>query len=153
MVEVAADGPEHAVSDSDERKREIVSVVEGLVRDLHGAPVGAVVVTPTSGLDRDLGIDSIGRTELRVERLPHVKLPTKALTDAETVGDLLEAIKHAAARAAPVHTAVAPPPETPPPLSAPSQARALIEALEWQVARHPDLPYLVGRDMRGSCRF
>jgi hypothetical protein len=64
MVEVAADGAVHAVTDPAERGRKIIGIAEELVRELHTVPAGAVVVTLTSRLDRDLGIDSIGRTEL-----------------------------------------------------------------------------------------
>src|SRR5271167_1616560 len=91
MVELGTDAALHTVSDSTEREREIVGVVEGLVRDLHAAPAGAIVVLPTSRLDRDLGIDSIGRTELmlRIERLLHLKLPASVLTETEIVPDLI----------------------------------------------------------------
>jgi len=152
MVEVAADATQHAVSDPAEREREIQGVVERLVRELHAAPVGAIVVTPRSRLDRDLGIDSIGRTELmlRIERLLHLKLPAGVSTEAETVGDLLAAIERAAARAAPVHAVAAPPPRTLPPVTAPDQARTLVEALEWHVARHPDRLHLTLLDDEGS---
>jgi acyl carrier protein len=119
---VAADATLHAASDPAEREREIVGVVEGLVRDLHAAPAGAIVVMPTSRLDRDLGIDSIGRTELmlRIERLLHLKLSTSVLTEVETVGDLIEAIERAAARVAPLHAAAPASPRTLPPVTAPN---------------------------------
>jgi hypothetical protein len=73
---------------------------------------------PASRLDRDLGIDSIGRTELvlRIERLLRLKLPASVLTETETVGDLIEAIERAVMRAAPVHTVSAAPPPTLPPV-------------------------------------
>jgi len=93
----------HAVSDPAEREVKIVGVVEEVVRDLHVAPVGTIVIIPTSRLDRDLGIDSIGRTELmlRIERVLHLKLPTSVSTEVETVGDLIQAVERAAARVAP----------------------------------------------------
>jgi acyl carrier protein len=152
MVEPASDAPLHAASDPAEREREIVGVVEGLVHDLHAAPAGAIVVMPTSRLDRDLGIDSIGRTELmlRIERLLHLKLPASLLTETETVGDLIEAIGRAILRATPVHTVATPPPRTLPPVTTPDQARTLVEALEWHVARHPDRAHLTLLDDQGE---
>ena len=112
----------HAVSDPAEREVKIVGVVEEVVRDLHVVPVGAIVVLPTSRLDRDLGIDSIGRTELmlRIERVLHLKLPTSVLTEVETVGDLIQAIERAAARVAPLHAAAPASPRTLPPVNAPA---------------------------------
>ena len=73
---------------------------------------------PASRLDRNLGIDSIGRTELvlRIERLLRLKLPASVLTETETVGDLIEAIERAVMRAAPVHTVSAATPPTLPPV-------------------------------------
>ena len=152
MVEPASDATPHAASDPAEREREIVGVVEGLVRDLHAAPVGAIVVMPTSRLDRDLGVDSIGRTELmlRIERLLHLKLSTSVLTEVETVGDLIEAIERAAVRVAPLHAAAPASPRTLPPVTAPDQARTLVEALEWHVARHPDRAHLTLLDDQGE---
>jgi acyl carrier protein len=79
-------------------------------------PVATTTVMPASRLDRDLGIDSIGRTELvlRIECLLRLKLPASVLTETETVGDLIEAIERAVMRAAPVHTVSASPPTLPP---------------------------------------
>jgi len=150
MVEVAAEATKHAVGSPAQREREILSIVEGLVRDLHAAPVGVVVVRPASRLDRDLGIDSIGRTELmlRIERLLHLKLPASVLAETETVGDLLESIQRAGAPATPDHAITAP--SSLPSVTAPDQARTLVEALEWHAARHPDRVHLTLLDDGGA---
>jgi acyl-CoA synthetase (AMP-forming)/AMP-acid ligase II/acyl carrier protein len=149
---VVADATPDAVNDPASREDKIVGVVEEVVRDLHVAPVGAIVVTPTSRLDRDLGIDSIGRTELmlRVERLLHLKLPASVLTETETVGDLIEAIERAAALVAPLHAAAPASPRTLPPVNAPDEARTLVETLEWHMARHPDRAHLTLLDDQGE---
>jgi len=140
------------VSDPAEREDKIVGVIEEVVRDLHVAPVGAIVVMPTSRLDRDLGIDSIGRTELmlRIERLLHLKLPASVLTEVETVGDLIAAIGRAAARVAPLHAAAPASLRTLPPVNAPDEARTLVETLEWHMARHPDRVHLTLLDDQGE---
>ena len=48
----------------------LIAVVTDLVRELHGASASSLNVALSSRLDRDLGIDSLGRTELilRIER-------------------------------------------------------------------------------------
>ena len=52
------------------RERDLVNIVRDLVRELRSGRGGPVEVTLSSRLDRDLGIDSLGRTELvlRLER-------------------------------------------------------------------------------------
>ena len=72
------------------------------------------------------------------------------LTETETVGDLIESIGRAILRATPVHTVATPPPRTLPPVTAPDQARTLVEALEWHVARHPDRVHLTLLDDQGE---
>ena len=55
-------------------------------------------VTLASRLDRDLGIDSLGRTELvlRIERKFRVRLSVTEVAEMDSVGDLLKAVDHAA---------------------------------------------------------
>ena len=55
-------------------------------------------MTLASRLDRDLGIDSLARTELvlRIERKFRVRLPVTEVAEMETVRDLAAAIDHAA---------------------------------------------------------
>jgi Phosphopantetheine attachment site len=49
----------------------------------------------SSGRDRDLGIDSLGRTEpvLRIERMFRIRLPVNIMDEADTVGDILIALE------------------------------------------------------------
>lgn len=117
-------------------ERELIATVAQLVRELHPQRFRFIEVTPSSRIERDLGIDSLGRTELilRVERAFHVRLPARTIGEAETVSDLVRALEQArpgreqGGLAAPVQL---------PSVPAASQARTLIEALEWHAAQHP----------------
>jgi acyl carrier protein len=53
-----------------------------------------VAVTLDSDLDRDLGLDSLGRAELvlRIDRAFRVHLPDQLIADATTPRDLLQAL-------------------------------------------------------------
>ncbi len=127
------------------------SVIEAMLRDLQPGAPGLPAVTPSSVLDRDLGLDSLARLELlmRTERTFGVQLPEDTLQQAETVADLLQALQRGAA-AAPVAPAVAPPARAPraaPVASpaadstvpaAPDDATTLLEVLDWHLRAHPD---------------
>jgi acyl carrier protein len=88
-------------ADADALARSLIAVVAELVRELHGAKASALDVTLSSRLDRDLGIDSLGRTELilRIERRFRARLPVSIMGEADTVGDLLTALRQTASGA------------------------------------------------------
>ncbi|MBI4208039.1 MAG: acyl carrier protein, partial [Betaproteobacteria bacterium] len=71
----------------------LLDIVRQLGAELHPAR-GAANLTLDSTLDRDMGLDSLGRVELalRVERRFGVSLPEGTLVNAETPRDLLKAI-------------------------------------------------------------
>ncbi|MFL4983220.1 MAG: AMP-binding protein [Xanthobacteraceae bacterium] len=122
------------------RERDLINIVQGLVAELRGQRATPVEVSLSSRLDRDLGIDSLGRTELvvRLERAFALRLSTQVIGEAETVRDLLAALGEATAQP---HLVPAPPPtraELPATGGTPSEARTLVEVLEWHVAQHPD---------------
>src|SRR5258707_8300873 len=85
--------------DSDTRSREhdVVGVVRELVRELSPQRLKRGDVTLASRLDRDLGIDSLARTELvlRIERSFRLRLPVTEVAEMDTVGDLLKTVEHA----------------------------------------------------------
>ena len=124
--------------DRTSREHELVAVIRELVGELHPQRAKLIDVTPSSRLERDLGIDSLGRTELilRIERTFRVRLPGAIVGEAETVGDLLRALEQAhpdlLRRTETVATSALPP------VPAATQARTLIEVLDWHVARDPD---------------
>jgi 1-acyl-sn-glycerol-3-phosphate acyltransferase len=125
------------------RERDVITLVATLVRELHPQRIRFIDVLPASRIERDLGIDSLGRTELilRIERAFRVRLPVQTIGEAETVHDLVRALGQAGPareRAA----LEAPPVPGLPSVPAASQARTLIEVLEWHAAQHPDRLHL-----------
>ena len=132
-----------ATSDQVPRERALLAVVAELVKELRQQSKRPVDISLSSRLERDLGIDSLGRTELmlRIERALHARLPIEVLSEAETVGDILKALGRVPVL--PGFVAAAFPAAPPLPLvQAPVEARTLVEVLEWHVARHPDRPHL-----------
>ena len=74
---------------------DLCELVAATLRDLQRGLPARAGVTPASTLDRDLGLDSLGRVELllRVERAAGVALPEDTLQAAETVADLWRAVQ------------------------------------------------------------
>src|SRR5882757_5776076 len=84
--------------DRPSREAELVSVVRELVRELSPQRLKRGDVTLASRLDRDLGIDSLARTELvlRIERIFRVRLAVTAVAEMDTVADLVKALEQSA---------------------------------------------------------
>ncbi len=125
------------------RERDLITVVAALVRELHPQRFRYIDIHPSSRIEHDLGIDSLGRTELilRIERTFRVRLPAQTIGEAETVHDLLEALE----QARPTRERAAletPQPPASPSVPAASEARTLIEVLEWHAVHHPDRLHL-----------
>ena len=124
------------------RERELLAVIRDLVLELHPQRAKSMEISTSSRLERDLGIDSLGRTELilRVERAFGVRLSGSVAGAAETAGDLLRALEQAhpepSVKTAEVRIAALPQ------VSAAVEARTLIEALEWHAAAHPERVHL-----------
>src|SRR5512146_2677583 len=121
------------------RQRQLIAVVADLVRELHPQRIRFIDVTPSSRIERDLGIDSLGRTELvlRIERAFRVRLPPATIGEAETVEDLVHALEQAAPALERI-SLVPPTDQTLPAAEAAREARTLIEALDWHSTQHPD---------------
>jgi 1-acyl-sn-glycerol-3-phosphate acyltransferase len=126
-----------------QRERALIAVVAELVRELHPQRTRFIEVAPSSRIERDLGIDSLGRTELilRIERAFRVRLPAQTVGEAETVGDLARALARAGPALARAAREVAPTPALPS-VPAAFEARTLLDVLEWHAARHPDRLHL-----------
>src|SRR4051812_18240296 len=127
--------------DMPSRELELIAVVRELVRELSPQRLKRGDVTLASRLDRDLGIDSLGRTELvlRMERKFRVRLSVNAVAEMETVADLLKAVEQGApsdlkTSGIELSTFV---PETPL-IGQPDDAKTLTEMLDWHVENHPD---------------
>ena len=131
-----------AAPEPQSRERELIAVIQDLVQELHPQRAKSMDVSESSRLERDLGIDSLGRTELilRVERTFGVRLAGADAGAAETVGDLLRALDqaHPARMVQAAEAPMAPLPLVPPAV----EARTLIEVLEWHAAAHPDRLHL-----------
>jgi 1-acyl-sn-glycerol-3-phosphate acyltransferase len=122
----------------------LLDIVRQLGTELH--PARRVNVTLDSTLDRDVGLDSLGRVELvlRVERRFGVNLPEGTLVNAETPRDLLKNVLGVHTPEAASVPASAQPAETAPhSTAAPEHARTIIEALDWHLQLHPERPHVV----------
>jgi 1-acyl-sn-glycerol-3-phosphate acyltransferase len=126
--------------DRESRESELFAVISAFVRDLHAHRARPIDISLSSRLERDLGIDSLGRTELilRIERAFRVRLPGTTLGEAETVGDILLALEASQPRGPARSEAVEVAAPALPPVPAATEARTLIDALHWHVNRHPD---------------
>jgi 1-acyl-sn-glycerol-3-phosphate acyltransferase len=125
------------------QRPDLISLVRDLVRELHPQRSRFIEIVPSSRIERDLGIDSLARTELilRIERAFHVHFPSQTVGEAETVADLVRALEQAApalergALSATTTSAL-------PAVLAASEAATLVEVLEWHAARHANRLHL-----------
>jgi len=126
--------------DMPSRELELIAVVRELVRELSPQRLKRGDVTLASRLDRDLGIDSLGRTELvlRIERKFHVRLAVTDVAEMETVADLLKAVEQAAPGGATAYTLDIATQTATPLIGQPDDAKTLTEMLDWHVENHPD---------------
>ncbi|WP_292486068.1 AMP-binding protein [Mesorhizobium sp.] len=130
------------IDDRRSREGDLIAVVREFVHELQPKRANAIDISPSSRIERDLGIDSLGRTELilRIERAFRVRLPTQIVGEADTIGDLINALEHAGAR--PGWARAAQPTTALPPVPAATEAKTLVEVLDWHVAQHPDRLHL-----------
>jgi 1-acyl-sn-glycerol-3-phosphate acyltransferase len=125
-------------------ERDLMAVIEKFARELHPQrTTESYGITLASRIERDLGIDSLARTELilRIERAFRLRLPAELLGEAETVGDLLEALERAPAVELSGRDESLKAPSLPV-VPAAVEARTLIEVLDWHVDRHSDRLHL-----------
>jgi 1-acyl-sn-glycerol-3-phosphate acyltransferase len=121
----------------------VLEIVQGLARELQPQRRPRALSLDDS-LERDLGLDSLGRVELlaRLERSFGVRLPEDLLGAAETPRDLFQALAVA-------HPAGAPEKgfEIFTPLAggeaAPDRTRTLLEVLDWHAQRHPERRHIL----------
>src|SRR5262249_34440612 len=134
-------------SEDTSTERRLLDVVEGTLRDLQGDAQVAVRVTLDSSLDRDLGLDSLSRMELllRTEGAFGVDLPEDTLAQADSVGDLYDALVRARPGGAPR------PPRASPTLArgavqqaeAPIEATTLLHVVDWHTHVHPEQTQII----------
>jgi 1-acyl-sn-glycerol-3-phosphate acyltransferase len=142
---------------------EVLRIAREVAREARSAAAEAApgALDADSSLERDLGLDSLGRAELvaRLERTFGVKLPEAVLGSAETTADLSRALAEAGAVGAGSRAGfagggadagvdeTAEPGEaeltTGPAEAAPERTRTLVEVLEWHADRHPRRRHLL----------
>ena len=123
---------------------QVLELVGEVVRELH--PNDRTFIAPSldSTLDRNLGLDSLGRIELitRIERNFDVTLSERSMSAAETPRDILREVLKVAGRTAnafsldtiDVRSADAAP--------APDTAETLTDMLRWHVEQHPQRAHI-----------
>ena len=130
--------PLKAPNDQNAHERKLIAIVDELAGELRPQHVRQASVSSSSWLERDLGIDSLGRAELilRLERAFGVRLPINLIAEADTVGDLQRALDQAGQWGTRIVIPSISPPLTT--ISAATEANTLLEVLEWHVAQHPE---------------
>ena len=144
------DSPQHSAGNSPEKASPEVAarfnrLVRDLVWELHPEMQRRVAVTLDSDLDRDLGLDSLGRAELvlRIDRAFKVRLPDQLLADASTPRDLLQALFAAAPHSAAAMEALPPELTELPEVVAPFSETTLIGVLAQHVHSHGERPHVL----------
>jgi 1-acyl-sn-glycerol-3-phosphate acyltransferase len=139
-------------------EQELLRLAREVAREMRPGQVEAAPkrIDMGSSLERDLGLDSLGRAELvaRLERTFAVRLPDEVLGGAETPADLARALAAAgvegvagaavtgtaaATRAAAAEAAAFEGPAE----AAPERTRSLVEVLEWHADRQPRRRHLL----------
>lgn len=116
----------------------LLELVRGLVREIRHSEPHAL--TLDSHFERDLALDSLGRTELlaRVEHSFQVQLDERALL-VETAQDLLQLLLQANGAASTLDSALPSAMVSSPTASgSPERAQTLVEMLNWHVDAHPE---------------
>ena len=137
------DAAETDAPSTEETASRLLDAVSAVVDDLRSG-AGAPAVGLDSALDRELGLDSLGRVELmaRLETEFDVTLSETLVANSENPRDLLRAVLGADSRrgggTAPDITRL----DLERVESAPDSARTLIEVLDWHVRTHPDRPHI-----------
>jgi 1-acyl-sn-glycerol-3-phosphate acyltransferase len=137
---------------SQQTEQRLLALLEGLVQEVQPDRHDPQPITLDSRLDRDLGLDSLARSELllRIEQAFGKRLPESALL-AETPNDLLQQLQSDTAQQPhpePSVTSAGPRRPAAPAESEgkvdgePSEADTLNAAMDWHLERHPGLPHL-----------
>ena len=125
--------------------QQLLAIVRDLARESRGAQVS--YLTPHTSLERDLGLDSLARTELflRASKAFDAEIPPELVPAIDTVDDLLRALERGVAQgAAPLREM----PVAPQALDLPHAAQTLVDVLEWHAARQPERTHVLLHDER-----
>lgn len=134
----------HKSVDNDTVACGLLREIEALVDEMHPGKLRGKTVTLDSLLDRELGLDSLARVELlaRIEDRFGVCVPERVFADAESVRDLVRAVRGAGPGKAPgpISEVVSLSPGDA--VSPPHGARTLLDVLSWHASRHPDRAHI-----------
>lgn len=132
-----------AVADADKTALRLLEIVQQVVAELRPYVVGRPLTFDTS-LDRDIGLDSLGRIELlaRLERDFKVVLPGQAFASAETPRDFLRMVMAAGGARAAVEAIEVSEIGLGDVESPPAGAQTLVDVLDWHVKAHPTRPHV-----------
>ncbi|MGQ0594484.1 MAG: AMP-binding protein [Gammaproteobacteria bacterium] len=122
----------------------LIAIVEELAEELRQGTIRRASLTLSSSLDRDVGLDSLGRVELvaRIERRLGVHLPEHIAVEAQTIGDLVQALHRAGESLARPSSTQGHRTDAAPMAATPQGAQTLVEVLRWHVATHPDRTHI-----------
>ena len=132
----------------------VLELTRQFLADLHAGAPRRHSITLDSTLERDLGLDSLSRVELavRIERAFGARLGDEALGGAESLRDLLAAVRAASGHPPAPAQAVAPPIAAEPAHADPADATTLVAVLDWHVRAHAERVQIVclddGRETR-----
>jgi len=128
-----------APQELDNTVADLLKTIQQLIAEVHPAKAKALHLDLDSTLDKDLGLDSLGRVELisRLEKHFKIVLPEHVFAETESVRDLLRALTIAQQ-----HMEVQPPREITNlevgiVENLPDSATTLVDVLEWHVKHHP----------------
>ncbi len=132
------------MAETDTTVTALLDVAGQLAHELHPYKTQVRSVSLDSSLERDLGLDSLGRVELllRLEQAFDRPLVEGLLATAETLRDLLRVVQGAvpAGTPGPAPAPLSRPLEQVGPI--PAAARTLIDVLHWHVQAHPERPHI-----------
>lgn len=128
----------------DDQAAGLLQLVRELAAELHPRQAVGGPVTLDSALERDLGIDSLARVELlvRVERTFDVTVHEQSFVNAETLRDVLMALRQATAGSSVSRGTLSAPAGLEGTPDLPHGAQTLTEVLDWHVRAHPDWPHI-----------
>jgi 1-acyl-sn-glycerol-3-phosphate acyltransferase len=129
---------------AEEASEKLRQIVGQFVEELHRTRKPPLPVGLGSSLEKDLGIDSLGRVELmtRIENTFQVSLPAQTLAEADTLRDLLQAVLSAGPEASTAPAIETRPTPLEPVQAAPVDAQTLLDVLDWHVRSHPERPHI-----------
>lgn len=123
---------------------ELLRIVRSVAKELHPHLRHLEDVDLDSDLERDVGLDSLGRAELilRLNKAFKVSLPDELLGNADSPRDLLIALQASGPQTVYLSAHAATIASSLPRVEAPSTAKTLIDVLDFHVRMHGGRPHL-----------